>query len=474
MSDVSNAPDQRDRSHLENSRPFPWDRTSSAPGWPAAADHFLALLEASETRSRARRSADRERVRETLGAMLLGLYTAFKADPEQWLGYSRDNGAYGPRNRYAHPLATARAATASADFLAGSGLVDHRRGSYRRGPFGGRGGSGFVSRIRARPALVEVLEGRFGLTLDGLGYADWAELVRLKSAPEYSRGPKRLIAYDDDDNTVKMRRQLRELNAFLRDFRIDLEPGDDASAEDQGDVDEEDRADARDRSAIRLYRVFNNGRWNHGGRFYGGWWQGLAKQYRRRLLIDGEETVELDFKALHPRLCYHLEGRPLPPDVDPYVLPGEDGERLRDAVKTAFNQLVNVTGDVRLRAPARAREALPRRLSYRRLLARIEEAHAPIRGWLRRGRGVELQRIDSEIASTILDYLRHRGICCLPVHDSFIVRRSAEFELGQTMCLAYEGQLGRWSDARAWPVISGWSSPEVEQKVMTSLDVPTL
>ena len=472
MSDVSNAPDQRDRSHLENSRPFPWDRTSSAPGWPSAVDDFLALLEASEPRRRARRSVDRERLRETLGAMLLGLYGAYKADPEQWLGYSRDSNSYGPRNRYVHPQASSTTVTKSADFLARRGLADHRRGSYRRGPFSGRGGSGFVSRIRARPALVDLLDQQFGLSPDSLGYADWAELVRLKAAPEFPRGPKRLIPYEDDDNTRKMRQRLRELNAFLGGFRIDLEPGCEVPADDQDDVDQEDRASARDRSAVRLYRVFNNGRWDHGGRFYGGWWQGLARQDRRRRAIDGEETVELDFKALHPRLCYHLEGHPLPPDVDPYVLPGDDGARLRDAVKTAFNQLVNVTGDVRLRAPPGTREALPRRLSYRRLLERIEEAHGAIRGWLRQGRGVELQRIDSEIASSILDHLMHRGVCCLPVHDSFIVPRSAEFVLGQTMCLAYEGQLSRWSDARAWPVIAGWTSPEVEQRVLTSLDVP--
>lgn len=464
---------QADRSHLENSRPLPWDRISSAPGWPNAVDHYLALLEGAERRRRARRSADRERLRETLGAMLLGLYGAYKADPEQWLGYSRDSNNYGSRNRYVHPRATARTATTVADFLIGRELVDHRQGSYRRSPFGGRGGSGYMSRIRARPALIEMLEDRFGLTIDTLRYADWSELVRLKAAPPFPRGPKRLIGYDDDDITRRMRQQLRDLNAFLSGFRIDLEPGCEPEASDLDEVDLEDRVSSGDRT-IRLYRVFNNGRWDHGGRFYGGWWQGLAKQDRRRLLIDGEETVELDFKALHPRLCYHLEGHPLPPDVDPYVLPGEDGEPLRDAVKTAFNQLVNVTGDVRLRAPARVRAALPRRLSYKRLLERIEEAHAPIRGWLCRGRGVELQRIDSEIASTILDRLRHRGICCLPVHDSFIVPRSAEFELGQTMCLAYQGQLSRWSEARAWPVIAGWSSAEVEQKVMASLNVPIL
>jgi len=398
-----------DRSHLENSRPFPWDRTSSAAGWPAAVDHFLDLLEGAESRQRAHRSADRKRLRKPSGRCcwastghsrpILSSGSATLATPA----------TTAPRNRYVHPLASARTATTVADFLISRELVDHRRGSYRRSPFGGRGGSGFVSRIRARPALVETLEQSFGLTIDTLGYADWAELVRLKAAPPFPRGPKRLIGYDDDDNIRRMRQQLRDLNAFLSGFRIDLEPGCEPEASDLDEVDLEDRVSSGDRT-IRLYRVFNNGRWDHGGRLYGGWWQGLARQDRRRLLIDGEETVELDFKALHPRLCYHLEGHPLPPDVDPYVLPGEDGERLREAVKTAFNQLVNVTGDVRLRAPARARAALPRRLSYKRLLERIEEAHAPICGWLRRGRGVELQRIDSEIASTILNHLMHRGV----------------------------------------------------------------
>jgi hypothetical protein len=71
-----------------------------------------------------------------------------------------------------------------------------------------------------------------------------------------------------------------------------------------------------------------------------------------------------------------------------------------------------------------------------------------------------------------LSYFRHRGICCLPIHDSFVVPRSAEFVLGQTMFFAYRGQLSRWTEARAWPVIAGWSSAEMEQKVMKSIDVP--
>ena len=84
-------------------------------------------------------------------------------------------------------------------------------------------------------------------------------------------------------------------------------------------------------------------------------------------------------------------------------------------------------------------------------------------------RGVELQRIDSDIASSVLVYLRHRGICCLPVHDSFVVPASAEFTLGQTMALAYQAKLTDHTDVRAYPAIKGWSSPDVEGRVFDTL-----
>jgi len=469
-------PAERDRQHLENSRPFVWDRTCDAPGWSAALDHLLALLEASESRQKARRGADRDRLQSTLEAMLLGLYGAYRVDPERWLAYSRNNNDYGVRQRYVHPDASVTAVTASADFLARAGLADYKAGSYDRtpNPFGGAGGKGYRSRLRARPALIALLEGTFGLTPESLGYAEWSELVRLKAAPEVPRGPKKLIGYPDTAETRAMRKQLRDLNAFINTFRIDLEPGEGPEEEAHDEVDRDDRSDARDRTAIRLYRVFNNRRWDHGGRFYGCWWQSLAKRDRRRLLIDGEETVELDFAALHPRLCYHLQGQPLPASADPYTLPGLGGDEQRTVVKRAFNQLLNVAAGQNPRAPEGALAVLPRRLSYKALLAQIEAEHAPIRDWFRSGRGVELQRIDSDMASSILGYLRHRGVCCLPVHDSFIVPSSAEFLLGQTMGLAYQGALSNRAPVPAYPVISGWSSSEMEHKVTSSLQVPLL
>lgn len=73
-----------DRSVLENSQPLPWNRTTAAAGWSAGLASLVASLEASQGRQRALRSADRNRLQETLGSMLLGLYALRMADPERW------------------------------------------------------------------------------------------------------------------------------------------------------------------------------------------------------------------------------------------------------------------------------------------------------------------------------------------------------------------------------------------------------
>ena len=58
-----------------------------------------------------------------------------------------------------------------------------------------------------------------------------------------------------------------------------------------------------------LHRVFNNGSFTEGGRFYGAFHLELPKTIRRQVLINGEPTVEPDsFSALHIRMLYHWKG----------------------------------------------------------------------------------------------------------------------------------------------------------------------
>lgn len=258
------------------------------------------------------------------------------------------------------------------------------------------------------------------------------------------------------------------MNALLAKTSIDL-PGDPGAGRSVDDwfADADDQPEGADRLSIALYRVFNDGSFRRGGRFYGGWWQALGKDQRSRLLINDQPTIELDFASLHPRLCYQLEGQPLPHDSDPYLVAGISVDH-RALAKRAFGQLLNSSG-APIRAPRGEASSLPRGWTWARLIAALEGHHAPIASWFRSGRGLELQAIDAAIADSVLHALALRGIPCLPVHDSFIVPRKFERTLGEAMLLAYHGQLGRLVSEPALPLIRGWSSADIEQKVMASV-----
>ena len=80
-------------------------------------------------------------------------------------------------------------------------------------------------------------------------------------------------------------------------------------------------------------RKFTLGRFDRGGRFFGGFWINLPKVVRLQgLRIDDEEVAGLEYPALNPRLAYYL-AEANPPPGDAYTLPGL--EQSRDGVKRA-------------------------------------------------------------------------------------------------------------------------------------------
>ncbi|HHZ70432.1 MAG TPA: hypothetical protein EYN54_09195, partial [Methylococcaceae bacterium] len=84
-------------------------------------------------------------------------------------------------------------------------------------------------------------------------------------------------------------------------------------------------------------RIFNLSLSN-GGRFYGASHLILPSQQREQLLIDGEQTIEPDFKAMHYCLLYAMEGIELNPLInDPYIINGYD----RKTIKLASLVLLN-------------------------------------------------------------------------------------------------------------------------------------
>jgi hypothetical protein len=164
-----------------------------------------------------------------------------------------------------------------------------------------------------------------------------------------------------------------------------------------------------------LYRVFNRD-WNHGGRFYGGWWQNIVSKNRAKITIGGDATVEHDFPRLHPTLLYAEAGKPM--HGDPYDLP----DWPRKQVKRAFNILVNAeTRQSAICAIAQEIGGKGAFLKADALAAELERKHKPIAHMFGSGAGLRLQRRDSDMAEAVLLNLAAKGMPCLPVHDSFIV-----------------------------------------------------
>lgn len=422
-----------------------WDRAPGTTNAQNAVDYLLSELEEGEDRKRARRRADRERLASALGALALELFVASRSPGNSFRRYSRAKTEYEKRDRYHKAPVTHTTATTVADWLLREGYAEGRLGHYRRFPgFGENVGAGEQSRICASRKLISLLEDTFEMAMQDVGFAPWVETVILREGAEERGGIKPDIDYEDTAETHAMRANLQRINDKLADFRISLQTPEGL---------------LEDLPPFRLRRIFSRSSFELGGRFYGGPWIDMPSEQRPYLLIDGEETVELDFSSLHPRMIYQIEDKPLPADADPYAVPGWTGEGRRGFAKTAFQQLLNAEQGMKLDKPRKIVSDDLAKGGWQRLLRDTERAHSEIAGWFRSGRGLELQRIDSDMAAAILLVMLDQGVCCLPIHDSFIVPRSHEHNLRQAMLDGYQEVLARRGHASHEPIIHARRTP---------------
>lgn len=166
-----------------------------------------------------------------------------------------------------------------------------------------------------------------------------------------------------------------------------------------------------------MTRIFNNGSFNQGGRFYCQL-QNLRKDQRIHLRFNDEPTVEIDFAGMHPHLLYQLQGESF--NGDPYGIKGFD----RDKVKVAFNTLINRDSS-KHKGPFAASLAwnleitLPKAAELEKALYKL---HHRIAGYFNTGYGLKLQKLDSQIAFDVMThFFMVRKQPVLMIHDSAIV-----------------------------------------------------
>ena len=97
------------------------------------------------------------------------------------------------------------------------------------------------------------------------------------------------IDYEDNATTLRFRKELRAINEWLDEADITF----DAAAFDK----------PVDVQARQLRRQLTLGRFDRGGRLFGGFW--IPKPVRLQgIRIEGEEVAGLDYSALNPRLAW--------------------------------------------------------------------------------------------------------------------------------------------------------------------------
>lgn len=253
-------------------------------------------------------------------------------------------------------------------------------------------------------------------------------------------------------------------NAALHSWRAWYKKNADADAIVVGDYVSEGRNASLSMQEVFIRRSFCRGSLELGGRFYGGWWQSIPSKLRRRILINGDRTVECDYSGLVFALLYAREGLEL--GTDPYDLGSvTDTVHKRKLVKKFMIASLNdEAGKYRLSKLQLSQLGL----SHSRLVKLVSLKHAGIKDYFASGIGLQMQYLDSQLAERVMLRMKEYGEVCLPVHDSFIVRQEVGNLLKSVMLEAFNDLHGKSIAVRLERGFNGISLSMPRQSLLKS------
>ena len=409
------AQDQPQRSDI----PFDWTLRPSNP--PAHQLVALAMVDANAIRNRSRKARRRQQRHESAFeaqvSAIVGnaAQAALRGDPTP-IHVSRSKVHLERRDRYRQEGETG-AFPQRLDELHEAGWIIQtiapRSTAARRNS----------STITAGPALLAHLR-EPGLQPAAFHQAPVGEVIILKSVKRGSR--RSIVDYVDTPQTHSLREEVTRINHALLQADISVTP---------------EYADTVDVGHRRLVRSFIDERFDHGGRFGGGFWVPMSKTDRfAHLRIDGERVVELDFEQLHPHIAYALIGEAAP-DGDLYDVPGLETVP-RKTRKAFFNALL---WDERARRSLvkGTREHFPAHLSGRSAAELVAGQHPALAPLFGTGAGARIMGIESGVMTRIMLDLIEAGITGLPIHDAVLIPASKTFLAMRIMQDAYRKITGQ-------------------------------
>ena len=334
-------------------------------------------------------------------------------------GVNKRAGWYSEYPQYRDPNLTYKQTIAAYDGLIALGLITETQ----RGYFNQETLEGSITRFTATDDLLslfsEITEDPFVVIKPNLD----APCIIMRDDVD---GQKKQVEYLETPAVTEMRDNLRLINRCLAKHYPDIRIKDDDWIVLQNRIMADPNKRPIDLTRRMLVRIFSNGRFDQGGRFYRGWWENVPSEYRRYITIDGKRTNEYDYSQLNPHMVYFLRGKELgSEDAYSRVFDGEH----RDLVKEAFNAMVQATTPLRRKPKDIDLGGVD--FDWQHLRQSILDAHKPIADMFFQGHGNHLQYVDSVMAEDImLKFVKSDFAPVLPVHDSFIMHY-AYGELGE-------------------------------------------
>ena len=379
--------------------------------------------------------------KKLLKVVLLDLYVAWCTDPELVIMFSRDNNAYKAKSRY-NEIHIGKKVIGVVDELVNEGIIEEKRGFNDK-----IRGIGFQSRLWASTSLKEKFKStRFHQFQ--LCDHEGRESILLRDINK-----KAVEDYQDNAMTTFSRSLLAEYNALLANTHIDIFDLDKPVIEIGSGSKAMKLAITQQDKFVR--RIFNNSRWDEGGRYYGGWWQRCPKTYRENIVFDGVATAEIDFSGIRIVILYAQEGTNYWAEVndDPYSIHGindvDPDIDLRAAAKLLLLTAINAKtpekafGAFRQQADAGSPEKSMTNDQLNSILNQLKRKHEPIAHKLASGAGIELMYVDSQITERLIErFSRHYRCPILTIHDSYIVPFGYDRILHKEMQAAFEAVTG--------------------------------
>ncbi len=364
------------------------------------------------------------------------------------ISYSRNRNDYSPAfrrmkwkkcaERYSPFGASHDPLIGAIDNLSKLDLIDGRKG-YRAPLFNGVWDVSW-SRMYATEKLMDVVEKEFSIDLDAIGFSLDNETVILR---DQDKNP---TDYEDTEQTIQMRLDLRCLNDLLNQTNLEIH---EISTED-----EEEHNDKLDRPYNKfMYRVFNDGSFERGGRFNGGYWiKGLPKHLRKNIRINGQQTVLWDFETMSMNLIYSYAGLHCNPGSSPgwwkSGMLKEDWPALQKIHKKLMTFALNTDSPEEWLRVARGyytKKRFPKQgpIDERTLYEFLNKFHEPVKDHLfNKDLGKQLMFTESRVTEGIIKVFTDRSIPILPIHDGFICTIEHEELLKKTMGTIYTSVTG--------------------------------